>query len=252
MVVVPGNLLVLLLVLGVALHANASSRRLGLRIVWLATTLLALILVLPLGSWLVKPLEDRFQHPALPGHVDGILVLSGGAVPKILQERGMPVSLTGSARILAAADLARRYPNAKLVFSGGSSELIGGHGTEADVAKEIFRQAGMDTRNIVFESKSANTWENIVFSQKIVAPNPNETWILVTSAFHLPRAVGVAQRLGWKVIPWPSDYLTGAHYSWPSLLSSFSANLNQLELATHEWIGLAAYRATHKTATLLP
>ena len=251
-VVEPGNFLVLLLVGGVALHAKTRHSKLGLRIVWTAATLFALILVFPLGSWLVKPLEDRFPHRAWPNHVDGILVLGGGAVPKILLERGMPLSLTGSARVLAAADAARRYPNAKLVFSGGSSQLIGNSGTEADVASVIFRQAGIDTNNVTFESRSANTWENIVFSQKMVSPKPSETWMLVTSAFHLPRAMGVAQKLGWKMIPWSSDYLTGTYFSGPSFPSSFSANLNELELAVHEWFGLAAYRVTNKTATLLP
>jgi len=251
-VVEPGNFLVLLLVTGVILRAKTRHRKLGLRIIWTAATLFALILVFPLGSWLVKPLEDRFPHREWPSHVDGILVLGGGAVPEILVERGMPMSLTGSARVLAAADAARRYPNARLVFSGGSGQLIRSVGTEADVASVIFRQAGINANNVTFERRSANTWENIALSQKIVSPKPNETWILVTSAFHMPRAMGVAQRLGWKMIPWSSDYLTGTHYSGLGFPSSFSANLNILELAVHEWIGLVAYRVTNKTTTLIP
>ena len=248
----PGNFLVLLLGMGGVLHAGNPHGKLGRRTVWTATTLFALILVFPLGSWLVKPLEDRFPHPPWPNHVDGILVLGGGASPKILSERGMPLSLPGSARLLAAADVARHYPNAKLVFSGGSGLLIGSSGTEADVASVIFRQAGIDPANVLFENRSANTWENIIFSQKIAAPKSNETWLLVTSAFHMPRAMGVAQKAGWKMIPWSSDYLTGAHYSGPNFPSSFSTNLSQIELAAHEWIGLFAYRVTGKTAALLP
>ena len=162
------------------------------------------------------------------------------------------LSLTGSARLLAAAEAARRYPGAKLVFSGGSGQLLGIPGTEADVAGVIFQEAGIDPRHVTFESRSENTWDNIVFSKKLVSPKSQETWLLVTSAFHMPRAMGVAQRAGWKMMPWPSDYLTGTYPEGPSFPSSFAANLSTLELAVHEWLGLAAYRATDKTATLLP
>ena len=218
----------------------------------LAGLLFVTILLLPLGAWLVKPLEDRFVHPAWPDHVDGILVLGGGAVPGILAERGMPVSLPGSARLLAAAEAARHYPNAKLVFSGGSGELIRTKGTEADVARVILRQAGIDTHRVVFEDRSSNTFENIAFSRKLVSPRPGETWLLVTSAFHMPRAMAVARKAGWTMIAWPSDYLTGTHAAGPSFPASFSANLNALELGVHEWIGLAAYRLTGNTASWIP
>lgn len=248
----PGNFLVLLLASGIALHAGNRHRRLGLGIAGAAAAAFLLILALPVGSWLVKPLEDRFPHSAWPDHVDGILVLGGGASPGILAQRGMPLSLTSAARVLAAADAARHYPGAKLVFSGGSGQLIKGTGTEADVARVIFRQAGIDPSSVIFESRSANTWENIVLSRQLVSPKSRESWLLVTSAFHMPRAMGVAQKLGWKMMPWPSDYLTGKDYAGPEFPSSFSANLNQFELAVHEWMGLAAYRLTSKTVTLIP
>jgi uncharacterized SAM-binding protein YcdF (DUF218 family) len=138
----PGNFLVLLLALGLALYTQRRHRRLGLGIVGAVAGFLLLILAFPLGSWLVEPLEDRFSHPVWPSHVDGILVLGGGAVPEIMAERGMPLSLTGSARVLAGTEAARHYPDAKLVFSGGSGQLTKSAGTEADVAKIIFRPGG--------------------------------------------------------------------------------------------------------------
>ena len=247
----PGNFLVLLLASGLLVHA-AGRKRAGLAMTRLAAVLFVMILFLPLGSWLVKPLEDRFVHPPWPGHVDGILVLGGGAVPGILAERGMPVSLPGSARLLAAAEAARHYPDAKLVFSGGSGQLIRTKGTEADVARVILQQAGIVSSRVVFEDKSSNTWENIAFSRKLVSPIAGERWLLVTSAFHLPRAMAVAQKAGWKMIAWPSDYLTGTHTAGPGFPASFLANLNLLELGVHEWMGLAAYRLTGKTRSLLP
>ena len=205
-----------------------------------ATALLFVAIgIFPLNIWLLRSLEDRIPRANLPAHVDGILTLGGGLDTAILKSRGVPGPGHGEPRLVAAFELARRYPNARVVFSGGSGE-VGGALPETQAAQYIFNQMGLSPSRLVLERKSRNTWENILNAQRIANPRPGEIWVLATSAFHMPRAMEVAARLKWKMVPWPTDYLTEQRG-----LSGFFDVLHNLEftdMAVHEWIGLMAYR----------
>jgi len=247
----PGTVLVLLLASGTIL-TSTRYRRLGLRLVWIVSACFAFILLFPVDHWLIKPLEDRFPRPSPPPYVDGIIVLSGGSLPGVLATRGVPPPMLATARYIAAAEALRHYPSARLVFSGGSGSLIDRGDEEADVARMVFNQLGVDESRVTYEDRSRNTWENLLFSKNLANPNVGETWLLVTSAIHMPRAVGVARSLGWDVIPWPSDYFTGADEGMLATGLYFTNRLPLLEAAIHEWLGLAVYRATGRSDALFP
>lgn len=217
----------------------------------LSAALLALALF-PAGEWLYAPLEERFPaNPQLPARPDGILVLSG-AENETLSARWQQVELTAAAeRHLAFLMLARRYPDAKLVFTGGSGSVWPQEGRQADVAKSSFAQQGLDVSRVVFERDARNTFENVMLSRALVHPRRGERWILITSAAHMPRSVGIFCKAGWPVIPYPVDHRTLPNDMYRVGLG-FANHLNLLNAAIKEWVGLAAYYVTGKTSSLFP
>ncbi len=248
----PGNLLVLIIVLG-ALLLFTRWRGFGRLLVVLAALMGLAITVLPVGDWLLRPLEDRFPPMTqLPSKIDGIIMLGGGISTEITFTRNQPSLNDHAERFLAFADLARRYPDAKLVFSGGGPELENGNFREADASRQALQWMGMDVSHVTFERDSRNTYENVANSKALVHPAPGETWILVTSAYHMPRAVGLFRAQGWPVIPDPVDYQTDARELAPDFGTDFAASLDKLSLGLKEWIGLAANRLTGRSDAFFP
>jgi uncharacterized SAM-binding protein YcdF (DUF218 family) len=231
-------------------------KRLARWLVTISAVITLAVAVLPIGQLALKPIEDRFP-PAitLPPRVDGIIVLGGVVDESVIGRRGVPRSLAaaGSPRLDAFLELARRYPMAKHVFTGGSIELINGRDTEADVVRRIFARIGLDTTQMIFEDKSRNTWENAKFSYDLIKPEPDELWILITSARHMPRAIGCFRQAGWKnLLPFPVDFWTSANGPSFSPNYSLGANLDVLGEAVREYIGLAAYWYSGRTSELFP
>lgn len=221
----------------------------------LSTILSVIILVItifPIGSWLVYPLEKRFLPPEnLPESVDGIIMLAGPE--NILKTAAwQQVELgDGAERYLAFIRLIRIYPEAKAVFTGGSGDLMHQNLKSTLTAKLLLKEQGLDISKIIFESNSRNTYENAIFTQSIIKPLPEEKWMLITSAAHMPRSVGIFSKIGWKIIPFPVDHQTDRTNLF-QLTMSFSGNLNQLKNAIREWTGLVAYYITGKTDCLFP
>jgi uncharacterized SAM-binding protein YcdF (DUF218 family) len=239
LVFAPSHILALMTIAAAILLATRYER-VGRRLAVAAAVLFVVIGIFPTGILLVRPLEDRFPRPNWPSHVDGVLVLGGGLHADILDARNAPATEFSEARLVSAYELARRYPNARVVFSGGLGRIGGVGGIEAQAAKYIFGQMGLDPKRLTLESRSRNTWENIVFSRKIAQPRPGETWVLATSALHMPRAMRVAERAHWEMIPWPTDYLTAQRQ--PIVVFDIPVNLGLMDDAVHEWFGLLAYR----------
>ncbi|HET7086082.1 MAG TPA: YdcF family protein [Rhizomicrobium sp.] len=205
--------------------------------------------LLILAAWLVTApllhsLEDQYARPAWPAHVDGILVLGGGYDSALLRARHAPQSNGSAYRLVEGLAAARHYPDARLMFTGGSGRLEGAPLSEAETARYIFTELGQ-TR-MILEDRSRNTYENILFSKAIAKPKPGETWLLVTSAMHMPRAMAIASKLGWPMLAWPSDYITAPDSGSGDPLEI--GNLGFTDYAVHEWIGLWAYRLTGKAA----
>jgi uncharacterized SAM-binding protein YcdF (DUF218 family) len=251
MVARPSVLLLVLACIGLAL---TFTRRLALGQSMLLAGLAGLlaIVALPVDQWALRPLEDRFAPVSRPPQlVDGIIVLGGAINEYLTADRGRP-SLNGSAeRMTEFVALARRYPNARLVFTGGSGHLAGEPVSEADGARPLFDSLGLAPARVVFENASRNTYENAVLSRRKLDPIVGQTWLLVTSASHMPRSIGVFRRAGWPVLAWPVAYKSAQHIS---LLEQVPVGdkITAFDWAVHEWIGLVAYRLLGWTDALFP
>ena len=246
-VIEPANAILIMTVAGVVL-LRPCRPQLGYGIVLVGVASLVVIALFPIPQLLLAPLEDRFAEPhALPERVDGIIVLGGAVDPREFAIRGTPGLNEAAERMTSFVKLVRAYPSARAVFTGGNGTLNASEATEADVAKKLFGDLGVDTSRVLFEGKSRNTYENVLFSKNLVHPRPDESWILITSADHMPRAVGIFRRLDWPVIPYPVAYKSDATYQ-PDLAD----HLNRVDEAAHEWIGLIAYRLLGRTNALFP
>ncbi len=242
------------LVLGVAAGAALLLRRPAGRGRWLlalSAGMLALCVVLPVDALLLLPLESRFSRPQpAPARVDGIVVLGGAVETYLTEQHGTP-ALNGSAeRMTAFVALARQYPSAQLAFTGGSGRLEGSRLSEAEVASRLFAQLGL-VRPVVYEDRSRTTHENAVMLKAIVRPQPGKSWLLVTSAAHMPRAVGSFRRAGWPVLAWPVGYRVGRHPRF-DLEQGLPDRLGGIDSALHEWVGLIAYYFLGRTDVWLP
>ena len=210
------------------------------------------VTVLPLPQLLVVPLEQRFARPdPLPERVDGIVLLGGAQVPAMTAIYGTP-QLNGAANTVTTFMwLARRYPEAKLVFTGGSGDIFNQHLREADTLRLFLDQQGFDWQRVIYEATSRNTHENATLSKPLADPKPGETWLLVTQAMHVPRSVGVFRRAGWDVVPYPEVY----RYDRAIVFDPYPHVGHSLALfgaGLREWIGLAAYRMTGRSNALFP
>lgn len=235
----PSHLL-LWLVLLTAIALIAGRPRLGRWLTIATAALFVLFGVLPTGDWLAQQLEDQYPRPAtLPAHVDGIVDLGGGLGTDILVERHAPAAALSEARLVSTFELARRYPDARVVFSGGWGRFA-----DAVAAAYVFGQMGLDPARLTLESRSRDTFENLLFTKRLVHPSPGQTWVLATSAIQMPRAMMVARRLGWPMIPWPTDYLTrpSGHMRPMADFLDITGNLARADAALHEELGLIAYR----------
>jgi uncharacterized SAM-binding protein YcdF (DUF218 family) len=250
--VLPTNFMIVLAVIGALLTATRFAL-IGRRIMITAIVLLAIAAFSPLGNMLLYPLESRFPQCDAQGAPDGIVVLGGAIDPDLSVAHNVPVIRAAPDRIVAAAALARKYPNAKIVFSGGSSSLISNEAREADYAAAVFESLGLDRARLIMDRISRNTYENAVLSKRLGAPKPGERWLLVTSAYHMPRAVGLFRKAGFAVEPCPVDWHVGRDAAEILGFTQFSTDgLVRTDIAVREWLGLAAYRLAGRTSALFP
>jgi uncharacterized SAM-binding protein YcdF (DUF218 family) len=237
----PSNVLISLGLVGAVLLPTRFARA-GRRLLVTATVLLAVCGLTPVGSLLLSLLEDRFpawQRSA--GAPDGIVVL-GGVIDEVTSvARGEPALNESVERMTAAVDLAQRYPRTRLLFSGGSNALLPTGFKEAAFARQLFERLGLEPARIEFEDRSRNTVENALFSKIVAAPNPGERWLLVTSAFHMPRAVGTFRRAGFPVEPYPTDWRTRGPTERLRPSRSLAEGLRRTDIAAREWLGLLVY-----------
>lgn len=245
----PINFLIGIGVIGAILLLTRFAR-LGRRLMVGSLLLLAICGFSPLGNVLISALEQRFPPwDASRGAPDGIIVLGGSIDADLSVAHGTPVVRTAADRVIAAAALARRYPNARLVFTGGSANLISNDAREADYAAEMFESLGIAKSRLIIERRSRNTAENAEFSKALVDPKPGERWLLVTSAYHMPRSVGLFRKAGFDVEAYPVDWRVGDVMSLATLAID---GLSRTDLGAREWIGLVAYHLAGKTDDLLP
>src|SRR2546423_4236414 len=187
----PSNILISLGLIGIALMATRFARA-GRRLAVASLLLIAIAVLPPLGNALTLPLEDRSPPwNAARGVPTGIISLGGAFDTVVSPARGEVALNEAAERLTAIAELARRFPNTRIVFSGGSGRLIYGGATEAELAARLFESFGIGRQRIVLEDQSRDTDENARFTKGLLQPKPGERWLLVTSAHHMPRSIGV-------------------------------------------------------------
>ena len=249
----PTNLLIAVGFIGAILLLTRFAS-LGRKLVIAAVLLLVICGLSPLGYYLLYPLESRFPPWQAGGGAapDGIIILGGSIEADLSTAHGTPVVRSAPDRIIAAAALAHRYPNARIVFTGGSSHLISNDAREADFAGAIFEGLGIAKSRMIMERASRNTQENAQFSKALVVPKDGERWLLVTSAFHMPRSIGLFRKAGFAVEAYPVDWRVGGRGDLMSFSNAILDGLGRTDVAVREWLGLIAYRATGKIDDLLP
>lgn len=248
----PVNLSIFLILIGVVARWFGR-RRLSAWSTGLAASVLMLSVWTSLGALLLNPLEERYARPSPPpSEVAGVIVLGGGFEGAINLARGGYDLNAGGDRFVEAAILARKYPQARIVVTGGTGAMILEGEGDGATAPRLLTALGVDPSRLVLENESRNTFENAQFTRRLVEPKPGETWLLVTSAFHMPRSMGLFRKVGFDVTPWPVDYRTSGREGVSLFVDNPVDSLQTTTLAVREWIGLIAYRLAGRTDQLVP
>ena len=244
----PVNIIILIIILGSIIYLF-KYKKIGLKFLYTGIILLTLSSIFPIGNYLALPLENRFKNKILQKPY-GIIVL-GGSEKVLNSSVRNQISLNSSSeRLLYFYILSKKYPESKLVFSGAGK--LYNNINESDVARNFFEELGMDMNQIVFESKSRNTYENAKFSYELIRPNTDQRWVLITSAITMPRAIGTFRKIGWNVIPFSVDYITNKKSNFFTINKNFLSGLTSLNIVTYEWIGLIFYKILNRTDSFLP
>jgi uncharacterized SAM-binding protein YcdF (DUF218 family) len=246
-------MLLLILVIAGAVLLGTRYQRAGRRLVVAAAVFFVVGGIGPLSTWMILPLEDRFPRADLSGRpVDGIVILGGAEDARVAKGRGTHALNESAERMTEAATLARRYPDAKVLFTGGTVEILREPTVEADAAGMVLRDLGIGSDRLLLERKARNTAENAVLAKELADPKPGQRWLLITSAWHMPRAMGLFRKAGFDVEAWPTDYRTaGPSDAW-MLFSSPVEGLRRLDFVVKEWLGLLVNRVTGRSDELFP
>lgn len=215
-------------------------------------TALVTLCCIPIGDWLLFPLENRFDLPkTVPTDIVGIIILGGAVNPILTADRGQPQINGRAERLLIGVRLAKENPKLKLYITGGSGSLFHQSMKEADVAKKLLQTFDIAPARIVIERQSRNTWENAVSLYRLVKPAARQRFLLVTSAAHMPRAVGSFRAAGWRIAAWPVDYRTSRAWRWFKL-QPLHTGVGRLARALRAWAGLAGYYALGRSSAFFP
>jgi uncharacterized SAM-binding protein YcdF (DUF218 family) len=248
----PSNTIALICAVGVVLLLTRW-RRAGARVLGAGVVLLLIAGYSPLGSVLLLTLSERFPPWQSNGRApDGIIVLGGAIDSEVSAARGSLELDASAERVMAALELARDYPQARIVYSGGSGNLIQNSIAEAPIAGALLQRFGIAPDRVVLENRSRTTSENASFTRQLVSPKPGELWLLVTSAFHMPRSIEAFRAAGFEVTAYPVDWRTRGWGDAVLPFNRLSSGLARVDVAAHEWAGLLAYWVGGKGDRLLP
>jgi len=248
----PSNLVIMLGLAGVVLMATRF-RRWGCRLAGISIVLTAIIGLTPFGNALILPLEQRFPSWSEGGRPPTGFIVLGGALDAVVSGARHEIALNEAAeRMTEVAALARRYPGARIVFSGGSGQLVFQGQNESELAVRLFGYFGIPAERVELENRSRDTVENARFTRAIADPKPGERWLLVTSAYHMPRSIGAFRQAGFAVEAYPVDWRTrGTSDLWRPF-TNLGDGIRRTDTAAREWVGLLAYRLAGHTSELFP
>jgi uncharacterized SAM-binding protein YcdF (DUF218 family) len=248
----PSNLVAALATVGVVLLFTRF-HRMGRRLAVLGVVLLLLAGLSPLGNILIYPLETRFPPwDGSDGAPGGFVVLGGAISPDVSAVHGTAALTDAAERLTSVAELARKYPAARIIYSGGNARLLYPNGNEAEYALRLFESFGIARERLIAEDRSRDTVENALFSKALANPKPGERWLLVTSAYHMPRAIGIFRRAGFPVEAYPVDWRTRGKVDLMMPFDTLTGGLRRTDTAVREWVGLAAYWITSQSSALFP
>ncbi len=251
----PSTLILLALGLSIICLMHDRWRRWGLRLAITSFVALGAAGFLPIGNWLIMPLENRFANVPLPKageDVKGVIILGGFEDGWVTAGRPGLALNEAAERLTEGVRIAMRWPNAKVVFTGGVGGILA---RGLDAAKPIgmyLANAGIEPGRIILEKHARNTYQNATLTKELLKPAPGEVWVLVTSAYHMPRSIGVYRKAGFNITAAPVDFRTRDHRDVYRLFERVSAGLERTDLAVREWIGLLAYWLMGRTSALLP
>jgi uncharacterized SAM-binding protein YcdF (DUF218 family) len=248
----PSSIVMLVLVAGAALLLVERGRAWGRKLTLAGVALLLVLGFSPIGNWLVLPLEQRFARPALPSELAGIIMLGGFEIAGISRDRRQLSLNEGAERLTETLLAARERPATKVVFTGGDGSLIGSGGSAVEPIAAFLEALGIARERIVLEGTSRTTHENAHELARLLRPQTGQRWLLVTSAFHMPRSVGTFRQAGFDVVAWPADYRTRGPGAAAEGFVVFHQGLERVDLAVKEWLGLVAYRLSGRTDALWP
>lgn len=248
----PSMLVIVLLLGGVILLATRFQRLARAALIG-AALLVVVGGILPLSTWLILPLEDRFPRADLSGGpIDGIVVLGGAEEARVANGRHVHALNMAAERMTETMALARRFPNAKVIFTGGSTNIVLGPAVEADAAASLLHDLGLEPDRLQVDRQARNTYENALYAKQLANPKPGKRWLLVTSAWHMPRAIGLFRKAGFPVEAWPVDYRTAGSGDIFVPFYSPSEGLRRLDTAVREWAGLFVSWLTGQSKSILP
>ena len=251
----PSTLIALLIGYGAILIWTGWARW-GRRFVTIGALLLLIVGLSPLGNALILPLEDRFPRADLdqPPEPKGIIILGGAENRLVGSARKAPTLNEAGERLLEGAILAHRFPDAKVAFSGGDAGILYKSDSEADGAAAILTKLGVTPDRLILEANARDTYENAVYLKKELTEDGDSVgrWLLITSAYHIPRSMGAFRQAGFDVEPWPVDYRTRGDADLTRPFDKVSEGLRRVDTATREWVGLLAYWLTGRSDALFP
>ncbi len=204
-----------------------------------------------ISSLALRSLEWRYLPPNPVPWAEAIVVLGGGTDPAEYPRSTTEINGSGD-RVLYGALLYKEGKSPLVLLSGGSITFLGKHpSTPAEQMAEIMKWMGVPESAMVLQTKSQNTYEDALYCSQILKDRGIKRIILVTSAFHMPRAVGLFEHQGFKVIPAPTDYKV-TQQSWDNLVhgdlqSKMVAllpdvnDMSLIALTLKEYIGIAVY-----------
>ena len=211
-----------------------------------AVLLLALLGWEPLPDALLRQLENRY--PPVTAQADltpyaGVIVLGGALEPAYMWHVPNQSALGEAAeRMTEVLPLIKRQPKLRVLFTGGEGELFANDLPEAERARRFFSAQGVPDSTLILESASRTTFENAVFSKALPGVDANQPWLLVTSAWHMPRSMAAFERAGWNVTAYPVDFRAGQSAPWTQY--SMDDGVKKWRIALHEVIGMWVYRLT--------
>lgn len=249
----PSNAILLLLLAGIVLLWSRWART-GRALVLASGALLFAGGLTPLGHALLLPLEERFARANLSSASppDGIVILGGVQDMAVSTARDAIAVKESAERLIEGVMLARRFPDIKILFTGGSDAVFDQHLSEAQGAAALLESLGVPRKRLLLEKMAKNTFQNALYSLRLAQPRPGSRWLLVTSASHMPRAMGSFRKVGFAIEPWPVDYRTRGYQDLWRIFSKPSEGWRRIDNAAREWAGLLAYWVTDRTDTLFP